>query len=292
MRLSAIAWGFVAPAVLVIGMFFVLPVLAGLALSLTDFDIYALADLRNLRFVGLYNYLHLVRTPLFWQALGNTFYFVVVGVPLSILLSLGSALLLHSRVARFKPLFRTALFAPVVTTLVAVAVVWRYLFQTRYGMVNYALAQIGIDPLDWLGDPRFAMPTIILLAAWKNFGYNMVIFLANLQAIPEEVYEAARIDGASSLQQLIYVTLPMLKPTLLLVGILTTAGYFQLFAEPYVMTQGGPLRSTVSVLYFMYEEGFKWWNFGTASTVAVLLFGLILAVTWGLMRISKDEADA
>jgi multiple sugar transport system permease protein len=120
----------------------------------------------------------------------------------------------------------------------------------------------------------------------------MVIFLANLQAISEDVYEAARIDGASSFQQLLYVTLPMLKPTLLLVGILTTAGYFQLFAEPYVMTQGGPLRSTVSVLYFMYEEGFKWWNFGTASTVAVLLFGLILAVTWGFMRITKDEVNA
>jgi multiple sugar transport system permease protein len=291
MRLSSVAWGFVAPAVLVIGVFFLLPVLTGLALSLTDFDIYALADLRNLRFVGLDNYGHLLRTPLFWQALGNTFYFVVVGVPLSITLSLGSALLLHSRVARFKPFFRTALFAPVVTTLVAVAVVWRYLFQTRYGMVNYALAQLGIDPLDWLGDPRLAMPTIILLAAWKNFGYNMVIFLANLQAIPEDVYEAARIDGASSFQQLVHVTLPMLKPTLLLVGILTTAGYFQLFAEPYVMTQGGPLRSTVSVLYFMYEEGFKWWNFGTASSVAVLLFGLILAVTWGLMRTTKQEAN-
>src|SRR6185295_10804117 len=124
----------------------------------------------------------------------------------------GAALLLHARVARFKPFFRTALFAPVVTTLVAVAVVWRYLFQTRYGMVNYALAQIGIDPLDWLGDPRLAMPTIILLAAWKNFGYNMVIFLANLQAIPEEVYEAARIDGASSFQHLVHITLPILWP--------------------------------------------------------------------------------
>ena len=292
MKLSVIAWGFVAPALLVIGTFFVLPVFAGLALSLTDFDIYALVDLRNLRFVGLDNYLRLLRTPLFWQALGNTFYFVVVGVPLSIALSLGSALLLHARVARFKPFFRTALFAPVVTTLVAVAVVWRYLFQTRYGMVNYALGHIGIDPIDWLGNPHLAMPTIILLAAWKNFGYNMVIFLANLQAIPEDVYEAARIDGASTFQQLIYVTLPMLKPTLLLVSILTTAGYFQLFAEPYVMTQGGPLRSTVSVLYFMYEEGFKWWNFGTASTVAVLLFGLILAVTWGLMRLTKDEVNA
>jgi multiple sugar transport system permease protein len=292
MRLQLAAWGFVAPALIVIGVFFLLPVLAGLALSLTDFDIYALADLRNLRFVGLDNYLELLRTPLFWQALGNTLYFVAVGVPLSIGLSLGAALLLHARMARFTPFFRTALFAPVVTTLVAVAVVWRYLFQTRYGMVNYGLGHIGIDPIDWLGDPRLAMPTIILLAVWKNFGYNMMIFLANLQAVPEEVYEAARIDGATTFQQLVHITLPMLRPTLMLVGILTIAGYFQLFAEPYVMTQGGPLRSTVSVLYFMYEEGFKWWNLGTASTAAVLLFVLMFAVTWALMRISKRGVDA
>ncbi len=292
MRLQLAAWGFVAPALLVIGVFFFVPVLSGVALSLTDFDIYALADLRNLRFVGLDNYLQLLRAPLFWQALGNTLYFVAVGVPLSIGVSLGAALLLHARVARFTPFFRTALFAPVVTTLVAVAVVWRYLFQARYGMVNYGLGALGVDPIDWLGDPHFAMPTIILLAVWKNFGYNMMIFLANLQTVPEEVYEAARIDGATTFQQLLYITLPMLKPTLVLVGILTTAGYFQLFAEPYVMTQGGPLRSTVSVLYFMYEEGFKWWNLGTASTTAVMLFGLMFAVTWVLMRLAKRGAQA
>ena len=283
------AWGFVAPALVVIGVFFLLPVAAAAALSLTDFDIYALADLGNLRFVGLDNYLHMLSTPLFWQALANTFYFVLVGVPLSIALSLGAALLLHSRLARFKPFFRTALFAPVVTTLVAVAVVWRYLFHTKYGLVNHGLGQLGIAPIDWLGDPHWAMPTIILLAVWKNFGYNMIILLAGLQSIPEELYEAARIDGASPLRQLQHVTLPMLSPMLSLVAILTTAGYFQLFAEPYVMTQGGPLRSTVSVLYFMYEEGFKWWNFGAASSVALILFALIYCVTWALMRLSRTE---
>jgi multiple sugar transport system permease protein len=292
MRLPYAAWGFVAPALVVIAVFFLLPVVAAFSLSLTDFDIYALADLGNLRFIGLENYARMLQTPLFWRALGNTVYFVVIGVPLSIAVSLGSALLLHSRLARFKPFFRTSLFAPVVTTLVAVAVVWRYLFHTRYGIVNYALSYIGVGPLDWLGDPHLAMPTIILLAVWKNFGFNMVIFLANLQAIPDELYEAARIDGASSLRQIVHITLPMLAPTLTMVGILTTAGYFQLFAEPYVMTQGGPLHSTVSVLYLMYQEGFKWWNFGAASTVALLLFGLIFAVTWLLMRVSKYEANA
>jgi multiple sugar transport system permease protein len=286
------AWAFVTPALIVIGVFFLIPVAAGLALSLTDFDIYALADLSSLRFVGLDNYLQLLQTPLFWQALGNTFYFVIVGVPLSIGLSLAAALLLHSRLARFRRFFRTALFAPVVTTIVAVAVVWRYLFHTRYGVVNHVLEEAGIAPVDWLGDPVWAMPTIILLAVWKNFGYNMVILLAGLQAIPGELYEAARIDGASWWRQFVHVTLPMLGPTLLMVGILTTAGYFQLFAEPYVMTQGGPLRSTVSVLYFMYEEGFKWWNFGTASAVALLLFGLVFGVTSLLLHASRRRGFA
>lgn len=285
MRMPAAAWGFVAPALAVIAVFFLLPVLAGFALSVTDFDLYALADISNLRFVGLDNYVRLVQSAPFWQALGNTLYFVVVGVPLSIGVSLGAALLLNSRLTRFKALFRTALFAPVVTTLVAVAVVWRYLFHARYGVINHWLGSVGVPPVDWLGDPHWAMPTIILLAVWKNFGYNMVILLAGLQAIPEDLYEAARIDGASWWRQIVDITLPMLAPTLTMVGILTTAGYFQLFAEPYVMTQGGPLRSTVSVLYFMYEEGFKWWNFGAASAVAFLLFGLIFAVTALLIRL-------
>lgn len=289
MKASTAGWVFAGPALTVIGLFFGLPVLAALALSLTDFDIYALADIGNLRFVGFDNYLNLLQNPLFWRALGNTLYFVVVGVPLSIAVSLGTALLLHSRLGYLKPFFRTAYFAPVVTTVVAVAVIWRYLFHTRYGLVNWALSGLGIDPIDWLGDPTWAMPTIILFAVWKNFGYNMIIFLAGLQAIPEDLYEAARIDGASPWRQFRHVTLPMLGPVLVLVGILTLAGYFQLFAEPYVITQGGPLQSTVSVLYLMYEEGFKWWNLGNASAVAFLLFVLMTAVTSGLLWFARRK---
>jgi len=286
---SLAGWAFAAPALAVIALFFVLPVVAALALSVTDFDIYALADRRNLRFVGLGNYIGLLTNPLFWKALGNTLYFVVVGVPLSIVVSLAAALLLHSKLARFKAFHRTALFAPVVTTVVAVAVIWRYLFHTRYGTVNWALSLVGIDPIDWLGDPHWSMPTIILFAVWKNFGYNMIIFLAGLQAIPEDLYEAARIDGASWWKQLTHVTLPMLGPVLLLVSILTMAGYFQLFAEPYVITQGGPLQSTVSVLYMMYDEGFKWWNLGNASAVAFLLFLLMTAATSGLLWFARKR---
>ncbi|HJU23149.1 MAG TPA: sugar ABC transporter permease [Casimicrobiaceae bacterium] len=288
-RRSRAAWWFAGPALIVIGVFFFVPVVAALAMSLSDFDIYALADLHNLRIVGLSNYIELLQRPLFWKALGNTFYFVVVGVPLSLGASLGAALLLNSPFARLQPLFRTALFAPVVTTVVAVAVIWRYLLGTRYGLLNYALGAIGVSPIDWLGDPRFAMPAIILFAVWKNFGYNMVILLAGLQNIPRELYEAARMDGASTLAQFRFVTLPMLGPILSIVGILTIAGYFQLFAEPYVMTQGGPLQSTLSVLYLMYEEGFKYWNLGNASAVAFLLFVIIFAVTLVQTRVARGE---
>ncbi|AIF46204.1 carbohydrate ABC transporter permease [Dyella japonica] len=281
------AWGFLAPALLVLGIFFLLPVIAAFGLSLTDYDLYALADIRHLRFVALHNYWDLLHQPKFWSALGHTFYFVVVGVPLSILVSLGAALLLNSPWVRGKTFFRTALFAPVVTTVVAVAVVWRYIFNTKYGLLNYVLGLVGIHPVDWLGDPHWAMPAIILFAVWKNFGYNMIILLAGLQAIPGDLYEAARIDGASVVQQFRHITLPMLRPTLLMVAILTVSGYFQLFAEPYVMTEGGPLQSTTSVLYLMYNEGFKWWNFGTASAVAFLLFVIMFAVTGLMLRVGR-----
>lgn len=292
MTTTRAAWLFVTPALMVLGLFFLLPVIAALILSVTDYDLYALADIRNLRFVALQNYWALLQRPLFWSALGHTVYFVVVGVPLSLMASLGSALLLNSPLARFKPFFRTALFAPVVTTVVAVAVIWRYLFNTKYGLINYVLDSIGMPMVDWLGDPHWAMPTIILFAVWKNFGYNMIIFMAGLQAIPGDLYEAARIDGASAWAQFRHITLPMLKPTMVMVSILTVSGYFQLFAEPYVMTEGGPLQSTTSVLYLMYEEGFKWWNLGSASAVAFILFVIMFAVTAVMLRLSKQGEPA
>jgi multiple sugar transport system permease protein len=291
MKREAVAWGFVAPALVALGLFFFLPVLAALVLSFTDFDIYSLADIRNLRFVGLDNYISLLKTPLFWKALGNTIEFVILGVPLSIALSLGAALMINSRIARFKGFFRTLYFAPVVTTLVAVAVIWRYLLHTRYGLINWALGGIGIGPVDWLGDPRWAMPAIAIFAVWKNFGYNMIILLAGLQTIPDELYEAAKIDGAGPWNQFRHVTLPALAPVMLVVSILTMAGYFQLFAEPYVMTLGGPVESTVSVLYFMYEQGFKWWNLGFASSVAFVLFVILFALTLVQLRLSQRWTD-
>jgi multiple sugar transport system permease protein len=290
MNRSGAAYWFAGPALIVIGTFFFLPVLAALGMSLTDFDLYSLNDIGNLRFIGFENYWRLLHEPLFWKSLGNTFYFVLLGVPLSIGASLGAALLVNSKVARFRGLFRTIYFAPVVTTLVAVAVVWRYIFHTRYGFLNYMLDLVGLDAIDWMGDPHWAMPAIVIMAVWKNFGYNMIILLAALQSIPEDLYEAARIDGASFWQQFRHVTLPSLRPVLLLVSILTMTGYFQLFAEPYVMTEGGPLESTKSVLFYMYDEGFKWWSLGRASAVAFLLFVIIFFVTLVQLRLGRQEA--
>jgi multiple sugar transport system permease protein len=292
MRGRGAGYAFIAPAVGAIGLFFFVPALASLLLSFTDFDIYAVADIGRLRFVGLANYTRLLAEPRFWTALGNTLYFVVIGGPLSVAVSLAAALLVNARVVRFKPFFRTIFFLPVVTTLVAVAVVWRYLYHPRHGLLNVMLGWIGVGPIDWLGDPAWAMPAIILMAVWKNFGFNMIIFLAGLQSIPERLYEAARLDGASSWQQFRRVTLPMLRPTFLFVAVMTMIGYCQLFAEPYVMTQGGPAGSTLSLVLLMYEEGFRWWNMGYAAALAFTLFVLILTFTVMQLRLRPASEAA
>jgi multiple sugar transport system permease protein len=223
--------------------------------------------------------------------LRNTFYFVLVGGPLTLGVALAAALLLHSKLVRWKGAFRTIFFAPYVTTLVAVAIVFRYLYHPRFGGLNRVLELLGIPAIDWLGDPRWAMPAIILLAVWKNFGYAMILFIAGLQAIPESLYEAARIDGAGTGQVFRKITLPMLAPTFLFLGIMTTIGYFQFFAEPYVMTGGGgPLNATLSTGLLMYKQGFRWWNMGYAAAIAVVL-GLVIFVFSALeFRIEKRRS--
>ena len=280
-------WAMTAPALTAIGLFFVIPALASLVLSFTDFDIYALADLNNLRFIGFDNYQRLLGNPLFWKAMSNTLWFVVLGVPLIVALSLAAALLVHARTLKWRAVWRVALFAPFVTTLVATAVVWNYLLHTRYGLINYGLSFLGIGPVDWLGNPSTALPAILIFVAWKSFGYNMIIFLAALQTVNKDLLDAARVDGAGPWMRFRHVVLPAIAPTVLLVAILTVAGMFQLFAEPYVMTQGGPAKSTVTVLYFMFEEGFKWWNLGSGAAVAFILFLCIFAVTLVQLKLAR-----
>jgi multiple sugar transport system permease protein len=284
---TRIALFFLAPALIAIGVFFFVPVVAALALSFTDFDIYSLARIEYARFVGLRNYERILADPLFWTALKNTLYFLLVGGPLSIAVSLAAALLLNSKFVRFKTVFRTAYFAPVVTTLVAVAVVWRFVYHPRFGLFNYVLSWFGIPQIDWLGDPAWAMPAIILMAVWKNFGYNMIIFIAGLQNIPQELYEAASIDGATPWQQFTSITIPMLAPTTLFITIITMIGYFQLFAEPYVMTQGGPLNATLSIVLYMYQMGFRWWNMGYSAALAFVLFAIMVAASILQTRIQR-----
>jgi multiple sugar transport system permease protein len=278
---------FLTPALVVLIIFFFVPVIAGFALSVTDFDLYSIGDIHNLRFVAFHNYSSVIRNDVFWQAFFNTLYFSVVGGPLTVAASLAAALLVNAKVARFKPIFRTIYFAPVVTTLVAVAIVFRFLYHPRFGVFNRMLAGIGLPQVDWLGDPRFAMPAIIFFAVWKNFGYNMIIFIAGLQNIPEELYEAARIDGAGEWRQFRHITLPMLGPTFLFVGVVTAIGYLQLFAEPYVMTRGGPVNKTLSAVMLMYQQGFKWWRMGYAAAIAFLLFLVIGAATVLQMRLQE-----
>jgi multiple sugar transport system permease protein len=284
-----VPWIFLAPALATLGVFFALPVLAALVMSFTDLDLYALADPSSVRFVGFGNYLAILNSGVFWQALRNTAYFVALGAPLSIAVSLGAALMLHSKAIWARPLFRLGFFLPVVTTMVAVAVVWRYVYHPTYGLLNQALGALHVPAIDWLGSPTWAMPALILMAVWKNFGYNMLIFLAGLGAIPDELYEAARLDGATRRQEFFYVTLPQLVPTTTFVTLMTVIGYGQFFAEPFIMTHGGPLDQTLSVVLLMYREGFRFWRMGYATALAFTLFAIIFAITLVQQRLSKER---
>jgi len=282
---------FIFPSLAILFVFLFLPVLVSFIMSLTNWDIYGLANWKNISFVGLGNYQTLLSDRIFWKSLFNTFYFVVVGVPFAIFLALLMAIILNEEFVRFKSFFRASYFAPVVTTLVAVAVVWRWLYNPDYGLINWVLQEVGLPPQNWLGDTRLAMPCLIIMAAWKNFGYNMVIFLAGLQAIPDSLYDAAKVDGATYWQRFLYITLPGLKPTTLFVTVTTMIGFFQFFAEPYVMTKGGPLNSTISVVLHMYNQGFKFFRMGYASAIGYILFGIIVAFTILQIRLQKEAYE-
>jgi ABC-type sugar transport system permease subunit len=270
---------FAAPVLLATVLVLVLPTAGALLLSVTDFDIYALANIGNLRFIGTDNYAELFHTPSFWRAVGNTLLFAGLGVPAAIGASLLTAMVISAATVRWKPLWRLLLFAPYVTTLVATALVWRYVLDTRTGLLNFALSGFGIAPVDWLGNPRTSIPATLIFIVWKAFGYNMLVFTAALSTVSRDLYEAARLDGARAWARFRHVTLPAIGPALLLAAVLSVANFLQIFTEPYVMTHGGPAQSTETVLYFMFDQGFTWWNLGMASAVAVILFIAILLLT-------------
>lgn len=287
-RRTVVAWVFCAPFFVLFLVFGLWPVLASLLMSFTDITSRDLRTPFNVGFVGLDNYIALFADDTFVRSILNTLYFVVVGIPLTMAVSLTVAVALNTGIRKLKGLFRVGYFAPVVTSIIAVAVVWRYMYQDD-GLINAGLALVGIDGPDWLNDPAWAMPALIIMAVWRNFGIPMVIFLAGLQSIPSELYEAASVDGASRWRSFRSITLPLLKPTTLVVAVLLSIAYLQFFEEPFVMTGGGPLDSTTSIGYYAYDQfGFGLYGVASAASyVLVLVIALLSFLQFRLFR-SKD----
>lgn len=287
-RQTMVAWGFCLPFIAVFAVFMLFPIVGSFAMSFTDFTARDIDSPLSVGFVGLEQYVALFSDTQFVSSLRVTGIFVVVGIPLTMAIALALAFALNSGKGRFVSFFRVGFYAPVVTSIVAVAVVWRYMLQPD-GLLNTALAVFGIKGPDWLNDPSFALPSLIMLAVWRNVGTLMVIFLAGLQAVPEDVNEAAIMDGASPWRRLWSITLPLLRPTLLLGSVLISVGYLQFFEEAFVMTRGGPLDSTLSVAYYTYNQ-FGFGEYGLASAASYVLFlaiALISLLQFRLLR-SKD----
>ncbi|MFI7699517.1 carbohydrate ABC transporter permease [Nonomuraea sp. NPDC049480] len=283
-----IAWAFCAPFVALFATFGVWPVLSSLSMSVTDITARDIRTPFSVDFVGLAHYTELFGDPTFLRAALNTLYFVAVGIPLTMIIALALAVALNSGIRRAKGFFRVAYFAPVVTSIVAIAVVWRYLYEPD-GMINSVLAVVGIHGPDWLNDPDWSMPALILMAVWRHFGIPMVIFLAGLQSIPEDLLEAARVDGATRRRAFRSITLPLLRPVTLVVAVLLSIGYLQFFEEPFVMTSGGPLDSTTSISYYAYEQ-FGFGNYGMAAAASYVLVAAIALLSLVQFRIFRAKA--
>jgi multiple sugar transport system permease protein len=288
-RQDLIGWSFAAPFVILFGIFLALPIVAALALSFTSFGLRDLQNPIGTTFVGLENYADMFADPKFWKSLGNTAYFVVVGVPLTLVLGLVIANALSRGITRFRTAFRVGYYLPVITSIVAIAIVWRFLLNPDVGLINMLLKNVGIDGPAWLANPTLAMPSIIAMAVWRNVGFAMVVFIAGMQAIPAVLYEAAAIDGAGRWKAFRYVTLPMLRPTILFMLVITTIGYLQLFEEPFVMTDGGPLDATLSVTMYMYQQGFEFFHQGYASAIAYVLFVIVAVVAFLQFKFLRSE---
>ncbi len=281
------AWVLALPFCALFLVFTAGPVLASLGMSFTDMRS---TDVRNplgVEFVGLANYVDLVSDPLFRKVTFNTFLYLVLGVPLTMAVALAVAVALN-RLVRMSGFFRVGYYLPVVTSIVAVSVVWKFLLRDNGGLVNVMLAWFGINGPGWLDSTSTALPSLVVMAVWRNFGSLMVIFLAGLQTIPKEISEAAETDGASAWGTFRYITLPMLRPTLLFGAVITSIGYLQFFEEAFVMTKGGPLDATKSVTFFTYEQ-FGFGNYAYASAAAYLLFLAIVLLTLFQFRVLREK---
>jgi len=276
------AWALALPFVLLFAVFSLGPVLASLGMSFTDMRRTDIRDPFAVNPVGLDNYVQLVQDPLFRKVTLNTLLYLLLGVPLTMAVALLVAVGIN-RVERFRGFLRVGYYLPVVTSIVAVSVVWKFLYRDNGGLFNTILGWVGIDGPGWLDSTTLALPSLVLMAVWRNFGTLMVIFLAGLQTIPQEVNEAAEVDGASGWSRFRHVTLPMLRPTLLFGAVITGLGYLQFFEEAFVMTKGGPLDSTRSATYFTFDQ-FGFGNYGYAAAASYLLFLAVVLLTWVQFR--------
>ncbi|MDQ0412272.1 carbohydrate ABC transporter permease [Mesobacillus stamsii] len=282
---------FIAPAIILLSLFSILPIFVALFISFTDLDLVGIADWSLVSFVGLENYKEVVSDPIFVTSILNTLFYVVIGVPLVIVLSLAIALMINFGKARIFKAFRVVFYMPSITNVVAVAVVWSYLYNPHLGLFNYILNLFHLPDVPWLQDPTIAKISLILLALWRAIGLNMIIFLAALQGIPKTYYEAAQLDGANNWKQLTKITIPLLRYAIFFVSITTMIGWLQFFEEPFVMTNGGPLDSTTSVALFIYRNGFQFSNFGYAAAGSFLLFIAIIIITMIQFKIQNKQQD-
>ncbi|NJO49927.1 MAG: sugar ABC transporter permease [Leptolyngbyaceae cyanobacterium RM2_2_4] len=278
-----IAWLFLVPALILLSIFLLGPIAYLIYLSFTSGSF----TRAGIQWIGLRNYWRLLLTPDFWQVIGNTVYFTLATVIPSLVIPLGLAVLLNRALA-LRGLLRTAYFIPSITSLVAVGLGFRWLFQTD-GPVNALLDTAGIEPIPWLGSVTWAMPVLILLSVWKQLGFNMVVFLAGLQAIPANRYEAAELDGANAWQQFWHITLPGLRPTLVFATVTTAIFTLRSFEQPYVITGGGPLNSTNLLVFYIYNQAFAQFDFGYAAAAATVLLMVTLVFVYLQLRILGDE---
>jgi multiple sugar transport system permease protein len=270
---------FVAPAFVCLLAFGILPIVIAAVVSFTDLNVGGLGHLSTVHFVGLRNYQALFGSSDFWSALRNTALFVVLGVPVIVVVSLAVAIGLNQSQSRFFRALRTFYFLPAVTAVVAIALIWGYLYNSQFGLFNTLLQALGLPKLQWLSDPWLAKVSVVLVAIWRATGLSIIILLAAQQDIPAEYYEAAAIDGAGRWRQILSITVPLLRFALFFVTVTTLIGWMQFFDEPYVLTQGGPLGATTSISLYIYQQGFQYNAFGFASAASLVLFVLIFAVT-------------
>jgi multiple sugar transport system permease protein len=274
---------FILPSLLFLLVFVIYPILSAFYLSLHRYNL-----IEPPVWDGLNRYWLLLEDPRFFKALGNTFLFALMTVPVGTVISLLLAVLIDRQLHGMY-FFRTAYYLPVVTSFVAVSFIWLWLYEPQFGVLNQVLEAVGLPTFAWLRDPSTAMLSIAILSVWKNAGYNMIIFLAGLQGIPQYLYEAAEIDGASAAQRFRYITLPMLSPTTFFVFVVYFIGALQMFTQSWIMTQGGPLDSTLTVVYLIYQNGFEFLKMGSAAAMSVILFVFIAIVTYINTRIVRYE---